>query len=117
MTTAAEGDPELPSPLLLAPLLDALPELSLGMTIAVESNPPVSLLLRLLDLPDLLQAEAGGFHSTSLQINLSPETRARGHYTGVRVIAWCLLIHAQASLSRPAFSSGPRIVSYNRCLR
>jgi len=31
------------------------------MTTAAEGDPPFSLLLRLLDLPDLLQAEAGAF--------------------------------------------------------
>jgi hypothetical protein len=57
MTTAAEGDPPHPPSSLLAPLLD----LSLGTATAAEGDPPFSLLLRLLDLPLLLQAEAGAF--------------------------------------------------------
>jgi len=61
MTTAAEGDPDPPSSLLLAPLLEALPELSLGMATAAEDDPPFSLLLMLIDLPDLLPAEAGAY--------------------------------------------------------
>jgi hypothetical protein len=112
MATAEEGDPDFPPSLLLAPLLESLTDLSPAMTTAAEGDPPFSLLLRLLDLPDLLQAARGrGFHSSSLQINLSPEIRARFHLTGVRAIAWCLLIHAEASLSRPAFSHAP--VSYS----
>ena len=63
MTTAAEGDSAPRTSLVLAPLLESLPELSLGMatTAAAAGDPPLSVLLRLLDLPDLLQAEAGAY--------------------------------------------------------
>jgi hypothetical protein len=52
--------------LVLAPLLESLPELSLGMTTAPAGDPPFSVLLRLLDLPDLLQAEAGAYSTRPL---------------------------------------------------
>jgi hypothetical protein len=49
---------------LLHPLLGSLsslmaPYISLDMTTAANGDPPLSLLLRLLDLPNLLWAEAG----------------------------------------------------------
>ena len=41
------------------------------MTTAVEGDPLFQLLLRLLELPDgFFEAEAGGLHSSSFQINL-----------------------------------------------
>jgi hypothetical protein len=60
------GDPDRPPSLLLAPLLESLPDLSPTMTTAAEGDPPFSLLLRLLDLPDLLQAEAGAYFTSPL---------------------------------------------------
>jgi len=74
MTTAAEGDHDLPRSLLLAPLLESLPDISLGMTTAAEGDAPLSLLLRLLDLPDLLRAEAG---VTLVRFSDRPETLFR----------------------------------------
>jgi hypothetical protein len=41
------------------------------MATAAEGDPPFPLLLRLLDLPDLLQPEARASHCSSFQIILS----------------------------------------------
>ena len=108
--------------LLLTPLHKSLPELSLGMAGAAGGDPPFSLLLRLLDLPDLLQAEAGA--DSTFQINLrrsfDTETLKPPSVSCARVITrgpgrmpGAFYTGGSVSLS-PSVYPCPRSVSYKR---